>query len=102
MDITQVVTALIGLAVAVLTGIVLPWLQGKLGEVRWSSLCGIAEVAVYAAEQLGITNIVIDKLGYATGQVQAALKQRGMRFDEGTVRAAIEAAVRRMNAAARD
>ena len=95
-DITDIIVAVIGLLATVLTAIAVPWLRGKLGEQRWNTLCEAAEVAVYAAEQLGMTEIVVDKLDYATAQVTKTLHARGIRYDDVTVRNAIEATVRRM------
>lgn len=92
-DITQVVIALVGLLAAVVTGFAIPWLRSKLGAAQFAQLVEVARVAVLAAEQLGATDVIQDKLSYAAAQVKAALAKQGLHYDDELVRVAIEAAV---------
>ncbi len=108
-DVTQITVALIGLAAAILTAGVIPWIKTKIGAQRYAQLQQIAAVAVKAAEQLiRSVTIPIDsqgaeigikdkdtvnkaRLAYALTTAQTALAKQGITFDENTIRAAIEA-----------
>lgn len=90
-DVTQIIVALIGLLAAVLTAVAIPWLRAKVGERRWVQLETIARVAVQAAEQ--IFSGGPSKLDYAMDRAREALAAMGIKFDDATVRAAIESAV---------
>ena len=102
-DLTPIIVAGIGLLGTIITVYLIPLLKSKIGTQRWAQLEQIARVAVNAAEQLGVTSITEDKLkaakeklDYATSQMELALKQHGLVFDEATIRAAIEAEVLRL------
>ena len=93
-DMTTVLQALIGLAVAVITAVVIPWIRAKVGEAKWAQLQQIAIVAVHAAEQLYQGSGQGEKkLEHALEQVQLAMKKQGLTFDAEVVKTAIEAAV---------
>jgi len=96
MDITQVVVALIGVLAAVVTAQLIPWIRQKTGAVKWERFLDIVAVAVGAAEQMGLSGVVKDKLAYAETQVRIAMERQGLWYDGETVRAAIEAAVKAM------
>lgn len=92
-DITQVIVALISLLAGVITAVAIPWVRAKVGEKRYVQLLTVARVVVQAAEQLGATKAISDKLTYAMERAQEALASMGIKFDDKTVRAAIEAEV---------
>lgn len=96
-DITQIVVALIGLLAAVITTVAIPWIRTKLGAQRWEQLQSIALVAVQAAEQLYKAGQGEAKLKYALERTREAMRKMGVSYDEGTIRAAIEAAVLELN-----
>ena len=89
-DITQIAVGLISLLATVLTMMVIPWLQAKVGTAKWERMILIIKVAVKAAEQL--------YQGSGKGEEKKAfviawLAERNIRFDEEAIAAAIEAAV---------
>jgi len=96
MDVTQIIIAMFGLLAVIVTSQLIPWLRQKIGAEKWERLLEITTVAVEAAEQLGITGVVKDKLAYAEEQVSLAMSMSGITYDSETVRAAIEAAVLEM------
>ncbi len=98
-DVTDILIAIIGLIVAVLTAKVIPWVKGKIGAQSWNTLQQVAAIAVAAAEQIGGKASLpgTDKLDYALAQVKAALAKQGITYNDATVLAAIEAAVYNQN-----
>lgn len=94
-DLTQVVLALVGLLASIVTGYLIPWLRTKAGNEKWMQLVKTAEVAVEAAEKLGITGEIENKLRYATDITTDTLAAKKITYDEHVIRAAIEAAVYR-------
>ena len=96
-DLTQIIVAVIGLLAAVVTAVAIPWIKTKIGAQRWAQLEAIACMAVQAAQQMGATDVVTDKLAYATAQTKASLAKAGITYDDGIIRAAIEAAVLQLN-----
>lgn len=88
-DLTPFLQAVIALAAALVTGLLIPWIRSKTTAQQQSTLTMVVDVLVYAAEQLYATGKVQDKLAY----VKRQLKERGFAVDI----AQIEAAVRRMN-----
>ncbi len=93
-DITQIITAAVGLLAAVLTAAVIPWIKARVGAQRTEQLQRIAGIAVRAAEQMIKGDGLGDaKLVYATDMVRRTLEQYGVTYDAVMVRAVIEAAV---------
>lgn len=93
-DITALVIAVIAVGAAALAG--WPWLKQVIASKQWEQFMAVVAVAVKAAEQLGITGAVKDKLTWAKGRVKALLGQRGIVYDEQVVETAIEATVREL------
>ena len=94
MDITQFVVSLVGLVFAALAMYAVPYIKLKLGAEQWTQLQSIVYVAVHAAEQLGVNKVIKDKYEYAADKVKAELARLKIQYDDDTIRAAIEAAVR--------
>jgi len=97
MNITAIIVTLIGALAAAVSAFVIPYLKAKAGQARWEQFIKIVEVAVNAAEQLGLTDVVKDKFAYAEDQIGIALEKHGLTYDADTIRAAIEAAVKAVN-----
>lgn len=92
-DLTEIIVALIGVLATVVTGYVIPLLRAKVGNEKWAQLLKIADVAVNAAEQLGIAGTIENKMEYAFAQVKLALAKQHLVYDDDTIRAAIESIV---------
>lgn len=84
-DITEIVTALLSLCAALITGFAVPWLREKLGAARLERLAGLARVAVEAAEQIYGSGEGEKKRAYAI----AWLGERGFSVDEAQLEAAV-------------
>ena len=96
-DLTQIIMAVLGIIATVITVYVVPLLKNKLGDTKWTQFINIVSVAVNAAEQLGISGTINDKLDYAMEQVKIAMTKHGLTYDDQTIRAAIEAFVLQFN-----
>ena len=102
MDVTQIVTMVIGLCVALCTAVVIPALRNKYGQDKIDKALAtietyktIAEIAVKAAEQMGLT-MGWDgqkKLQEAMDYAEKKLADMGVVYDETALRKEIEAAV---------
>lgn len=88
-DVTAFVQGLIGLLAALVTGLLIPWIRAKTTAQQQSALSMVADVLVYAAEQMYGSGMGQEKLTY----VRREMEKRGFTVDM----AVIEAAVRRMN-----
>ena len=95
MDVTQIVTMVIGLCVALCTAVIIPTLRNKYGQDKIDKVKTIAEIAVKAAEQMGLT-MGWDgqkKLQEAMDYAEKKLADMGIVYDETALRKEIEAAV---------
>ena len=102
MDVTQIVIMIIGLCVALCTAVVIPTLRNKYGQDKIDKALAtietyktIAEIAVKAAEQMGLT-MGWDgqkKLQEAMDYAEKKLADMGVVYDETALRKEIEAAV---------
>lgn len=88
-DLTPFLQALIGLLAALITGMLVPWIKSKTTAQQQATMAMVADVLVYAAEQIYGAADGEAKLEY----VRREMEKRGFTVDT----AAIEAAVRRMN-----
>ena len=95
-DITQLVIWLLGVLATLVTSYLLPWLKAKAGNEKWNQLIKAAKIAAEAAEKLGATGKIENKLKWATELTNKTLAARKIVYDEQTVRAAIEARVRQL------
>lgn len=102
MDVTQIVVMIIGLCVALCTVVLVPYIRKKYGQdaidkalATIETYKAIAEIAVNAAEQMGLT-MGWDgqkKLQEAMDYAEKKLADMGVTYDEATLRKEIEAAV---------
>lgn len=94
--------ALIALAAGLLLGLKygIDYLKVKIGEAKFNQLVGYAELAVRAAEQLGIRFNYSgeEKKALVLGQVRNLAEKFGFSYDEDFLDELIEAAVQKMNA----
>lgn len=92
-DITGVVTALIGLLAALITRKLIPNIKAKTSESQFSLLESSVRIAVYAAEQIYGALHGNEKLKY----VQAYLAGKGYNVDTLEIRNLIEAYVHELS-----
>ncbi len=98
MDITPIVTAFIGLLMAILTSFIIPWLKSKINSQQFGLLSTYAYAAVQAAEVLiKGSGQGSKKLQYATEQIQEFCNKNGIKIDSNTVRIVIENAWKELN-----
>lgn len=97
-DITAIIIAIVGLLGAFLTRYLVPLFKSNVSTAQWDLFRNIVFDCVHAAEQMGITKKINDKLQYATDQVKIALAKHHITFDDDTIRAAIESEVSALNA----
>jgi len=96
-DITGIIVCIITLLFACFSTLLLPYLKLMLDDKKLQQLFYIARIAVDAAEQLGISKQIQDKFEYAKTQIEAILKEKGLKFDAFAIRLAIEAAVKNLD-----
>lgn len=92
-DITSVLTAIVSLAVAVLTVFVIPWLQTRISANEMDQMLKWVDVAVMAAQQLYHTADGPTRLEYAMD----LLESKGYNIDQQEIRDAVEAAVLKLH-----
>lgn len=99
--ISQALQVLLEALLPVLAAMAAAWLKSmydteraKLSAGEQIILDNIVKVAVFAAEQLKLTDAIDSKLDYATNLVQAECDRLGLKIDASQIRALIEAAVR--------
>lgn len=97
MNITQILLGIILILGGLVTLIVWPYIKTHVSAEQLSMLAGIAQTVVFAAEKIFGAKMGPDKLTYALGLAKRLLEQKGLTFDEETVRAAIEAQVQQLN-----
>lgn len=97
MDITQILLGLILILGGVFTLVVWPYIKSHVSAEQLSMLAGIAQTVVFAAEKIFGAKMGDDKLAYALNLAKKLLEQKGLKFDEETIRAAIEAQVKQLD-----
>lgn len=82
MDITQVAVAVIGLCIAIITAVVIPWIRSKTSANKMAEISQWVEAAVNAAEQLSKTGVIDKDSRYQ--YVQDFLAEKGylLNYDE--------------------
>lgn len=89
-DLTQALIALVGLAVVLLTTVIVPYMKQKISAEKLSELRTWASIAVYAAEMMFVgSGRGAEKKAY----VIAFLESKGFTLDVDSIDAVIEAAV---------
>ena len=92
-DLTSILQTVIALLAALITARLVPWIKSKTTAQQQATLAMVVDVLVYAAEQIYGSDTGQQKVQY----VRSELEKRGYAVDI----AQIEAAVRKMNQAAR-
>lgn len=93
-DITAIINAVIALVSAVVTAFLIPWIKSKTTSQQRENLIAWVKIGVAAAEQI----YQGEKRGTEKKQyVLDFLADNGISFDEESVNAAIEAAVKQLN-----
>lgn len=92
-DLTTIITILIGLFGAVITALLIPLIRSKTTATQFDKFLTWVRIAVGAAEQIytGLKRGV-EKKQY----VKDFLQRRGYTYDDDTVEAALEAAVQEL------
>lgn len=93
-DITTIIEAVIALAVSVITAFVIPWIKSKTTNEQRKKLVAWVKIAVAAAEQ------IFKGSGRGAEKKQYVLdflNSNGITYNEDTVNAAVEAAVKQLN-----
>ena len=107
-DITQIVTLVIALCVAIISAFLVPYLKKKYGQEKINDalnqvelIKNYAKIAVNAVEQMfpGQTE---KRLQEATDYFNKQMEKLGITLDEDEVRKAIEAAVLELNKSLKD
>lgn len=97
-NITPIIEIIIALIATVFTVLVIPWIKTKISASQYEFLQKIAETAVNAAEAIFIgTKLGKDKLKYVTEYLEAFCEEKGWKYDEATLRQAIENAWKNMS-----
>ena len=85
-DVTDFVTALLGLLASIVTAYLAPWLKAKLGAARYENALSVTNTFVNAAEQIFKgAGRGQEKLDY----VKKELNKRGITYDEAKLEAAV-------------
>lgn len=89
-DITTLLNAIIALLAAIITTFIIPWVKSKVGNEKMTDFLRWVEIGVLAAEQLYTDFDCEAKKAY----VISLLNEKGFKFTESEVDAAIESAVK--------
>ena len=85
-DVTEFVTALLGLLASIVTAYLAPWLKAKLGAARYENALSVTNTLVNAAEQIFKgAGRGQEKLEY----VRSELQKRGITYDQAKLEAAV-------------
>ena len=99
MDYTEIITSVIALLMAILTGIVIPVVKSKLSDDKYNTIKNIVTTGVYFVEQISKNDIfkAEDKFNGAYNYIVDQLQSKGINFDANEVRTLIEAEVGKLN-----
>ena len=97
MNITQILLGIILILGGLATLIVWPYIKTHVSAEQLTTLYGIAQTVVFAAEKIFGAKMGADKLAYALSLAKKLLAKKGLTFDEEVIRAAIEAQVQQLN-----
>lgn len=92
-DLTNILEAVVALALAIITAFVLSWIRSKTTAQEREDLLVWVDIAVAAAQQLFHKLDGSERLEYALSM----LEEKGFDIDDGTVRDAVEAAVLKLH-----
>ena len=94
-DLTQLLQAVIALAAAIITGMLIPWIKAHTTNQQQILLQSTINILVSAAEQLYGANAGSEKLEY----VKAELEKRGFTVDVATIESAVRTYTHTKNSA---
>ena len=87
MDYTQIIVSVLSLIVAILTGVLVPYLKQKYGETKIAQTQQYVDIAVRAAEQLFKTEQAQEKnWGGLLDLVMELMEQAEKKFADGATR----------------
>ncbi len=93
MDMTQVLLAAISLISAILTGIAIPLIKAKTTDTQWQTIQSWTKTAVAAAEVLYKgSGRGEEKRNYVLGYLKDMCEANGIKYDDFTLRNALEQA----------
>lgn len=95
-DLTQLLQAVIALAAAIITGMLIPWIKAHTTNQQQILLQATVEILVSAAEQMYGASKGPEKLEY----VKAELEKRGFTVDVATIESAVRAYTHTKNSVA--
>lgn len=84
-DLTAIITAIIGLMATIISGYLIPFIKAKIGVAKYEQLTMVVSTLVEAAEQIYGDGGGKDKLKW----VQNQLEIRGFAYDRAEVEAAV-------------
>ena len=96
-DITGIVTAVIGVLGAIITTFLIPWLKTKISAEKQEVVLSVADAVVLAVEQVFASLGGVEKKAEAVARVKDWLNQYKIVVDDQMIDEAIESAVKRMN-----
>lgn len=84
-DLTDIITAVLGLIAALITYYLIPWLKERTTAQQQERLTGIYKTVVFAAEQIWGAGHGQEKLEYAVSR----LKEKGIKVDIDMIEALV-------------
>jgi len=93
-EITELLNTIIALMATVITTFVVPWIKRKVGNEKMTDFLRWVEIGVLAAEQMYKSFEGEEKKAY----VVKLLNEKGFKFTDAEVSAAIESAVKSVHA----
>ena len=92
-EITELLNAIIKLLAILITTFIIPWVKRKVGNEKMAEFLSWVDIGVLAAEQLYEDFECEEKKDYVVN----LLKEKGFKFTEAEVSAAIEGSVKRVH-----
>ena len=99
-DITPIVEAIVTLALALTTTLLIPWIQEKKKSEKMSKVMSVAEQVVYAAWELDITGELVQmgltKVDYAWYRAKDILADKKISVNDDELKAYIKSEVAKL------
>lgn len=89
-DITQIVVAVVGLLMTIITSVLIPWIKTKLTAEQLTILSTLTLQTVQGLEIIMKNAIGADKKAAAMRELKEQCEKRGMKFDENIISLEIE------------
>ena len=94
-DLTPLFEALLGIALAIITGFLIPWLNARYGNEKMAKIRDWVHVAVFAAEKAYGAGRGDEKLAFA----EQFLAEHKIKLDLTTLKAMVDAEIKAMEQA---